>query len=103
MKKVNASDEQAVAQAQAKEKRQRSKEIADVDKLLNEDWGRRIVWRILETSGMRRSSFQQGSNSNTFFNEGMRNVGLWLLSEAEEADEKNVLLPMMETENKPKR
>ena len=60
------------------------------DKLVSlteaEDWkwfmsgkrGRRIVHRLLETTGVYRSSFT--GNSTTFFNEGQRNVGLRVLA-----------------------
>lgn len=41
--------------------------------------GRRFVWRILETAGLYRSSFT--GNSETFFREGMRNIGLQLVGQ----------------------
>lgn len=37
------------------------------------------MWRVLEMAGVYRSSFT--GNSTTFFNEGMRNIGLMLISE----------------------
>jgi hypothetical protein len=51
-----------------------------------EDWqwlmedirGRRIVRRLLETTGVYRTSFT--GNSETFFREGSRNVGLQILN-----------------------
>lgn len=43
--------------------------------LMGEPRGRRFVWRLLERSGVFRSSFT--GNSQTFFNEGARSVGLW--------------------------
>lgn len=42
--------------------------------LMSDKRGRRIVWGLLETTGIYRSSFT--GNSETFFREGARNVGL---------------------------
>lgn len=58
----------------------------------DEDWkwlmgsarGRRIVWRILGLTGLFRSSFT--GNSQTFFMEGERNVGLKLQTKIAQAD-----------------
>lgn len=41
--------------------------------------GRRFIWRLLGITGIFRSSFT--GNSETFFREGERNVGLKLLTE----------------------
>ena len=38
--------------------------------------GRRFMWRLLEKTGMYRTSFT--GNSTTFFNEGQRNIGLMM-------------------------
>lgn len=85
MKKgYDASDEHEVQQATAKSKRSQDRDLADLKRLLQEDWGRRFVWRVLETSGLFRSSFT--GNSTTFFNEGQRNIGLWLVDEVLAAD-----------------
>lgn len=46
----------------------------DVVWLMSQARGRRFIWRLLERTGLHRSSFT--GNSTTFFNEGMRNVGL---------------------------
>lgn len=40
--------------------------------------GRRFIWRLLEDAGVFQSSFT--GNSETFFREGQRNVGLKVLS-----------------------
>jgi hypothetical protein len=42
--------------------------------LMSQPRGRRLVWRLLEETGQHRSSFT--GNSETFFREGERNVGL---------------------------
>ena len=47
--------------------------------LMGDPRGRRIMWRLLEMTGIYRSSFT--GNSETFFREGARNVGLQLVAE----------------------
>lgn len=54
-------------------------EIEDLKWLMSDKRGRRVVWRLLDKTGVYRSSFT--GNSTTFFNEGARNVGLQLLLE----------------------
>jgi hypothetical protein len=54
-------------------------------RVIRDDWtwlmgskrGRRIVWGILEECGVFRTSFT--GNSETFFREGRRAIGLWAL------------------------
>jgi hypothetical protein len=50
--------------------------------LMSSKRGRRIMWRLLEKTGVYRSSFT--GNSETFFREGMRNVGLMLMAQVNE-------------------
>jgi hypothetical protein len=57
-------------------------EQEDFKWLMGNKRGRRIMWRLLERTGMYRSSFT--GNSETFFREGMRNVGLSLLAQVHE-------------------
>lgn len=57
-------------------------EQEDFKWLMGNKRGRRIVWRLLERTGVYRSSFT--GNSETFFREGMRNVGLTLLAQIHE-------------------
>jgi len=83
-KEFDASNEQEVKRAEQKAKNQRDTEIADLKNLLSSKRGRRIVWRILEQTGMHRTSFT--GNSTTFFNEGQRNIGLWLVEQVLSAD-----------------
>jgi hypothetical protein len=93
-KGFDASDEQEVQRATTKSKRERDRELADLKKLLQQDWGRRIVWRVLDYSGLHRTSFT--GNSTTFFNEGQRNIGLWLVDEVLSADTDSYLLMLKE-------
>lgn len=65
------------------EKHARQEEREDVKWLMKSRQGRRIAWRLLELTGVFRSSFT--GNNETFFREGMRNVGLVLMAQINEA------------------
>lgn len=69
----------------AEQKRERQNEIDDVRKILKNPEGRRLFWRLLGKCGIFRNSFSANSNQ-TAFSEGMRNVGLDLLNDMNEAD-----------------
>lgn len=60
----------------------RRQEIEDLKWLMAHKQGRRFVTRLLDKAGIYRTSFT--GNSETFFREGMRNVGLFVLSEVME-------------------
>lgn len=55
---------------------QRQHDVEDMRWLMQDKRGRRVAWRLLERTGVFRSSFT--GNSETFFREGERNVGLYL-------------------------
>lgn len=52
---------------------------ADLRRVMGSESGRRFINRLLSRCGVYRSSFT--GNSETFFREGARNVGLFLLAE----------------------
>lgn len=54
-------------------------EVQDLQWLMGNKRGRRIVHRLLAKTGLFRSSFNN-SGSATAFNEGQRNVGLQLMA-----------------------
>lgn len=54
----------------------------DLKWIMSNKRGRRFIWRLLSTAGIYRTSFT--GNSTTFFNEGMRNLGLMILQEIHE-------------------
>lgn len=58
---------------------QRAQEIEDFKHVASSVEGRRFLWRLLEKTGVYRSSFT--GSSETFFREGQRNVGLFLIGE----------------------
>ena len=64
----------AIADRELRDKLARENEEADVKWLMSNKRGRRVMWRLLEQSGVYRLSFN--SNSMTMaFNEGQRNFG----------------------------
>lgn len=73
-------DEQANALTQ---QTARQKEIDDFKWLLGHKQGRRIAWRILEQAGVYRQTFT--GNSESFFLEGKRSIGLFVLAEVMDA------------------
>jgi hypothetical protein len=78
-KSFNASDESQVKDRKRKDERLRDIELADVKKIMGSYEGRRFMWRLLDRAGVFRTSFT--GNSTTFFNEGMRNIGLIVLAD----------------------
>lgn len=62
--------------------RKRKQEADDIRWLMAHKQGRRILWRVLEQAGIYRTSFT--GNSETFFREGKRALGLFLLSDVHE-------------------
>jgi hypothetical protein len=51
----------------------------DIRWLMSSSQGRRFMHRLLDTCGVYRTSFT--GNSETYFREGMRNIGLILLAD----------------------
>lgn len=60
-------------------RRKRDREDGDLRKILSIPEGRRLIWKILSETGIYRSSFT--GNSETFYNEGRRRIGLFILEE----------------------
>lgn len=71
--------QKALSETEMRNKLSAQTESEDFKWLMGNKRGRRIVWRLLERTGVYRSSFT--GNSETFFREGMRNVGLSLLDQ----------------------
>lgn len=69
-------------QRELEERKRRHREVEDFKWLMAHAQGRRFVWRLLELAGVFRTSFT--GNSETFFREGMRNMGLVVLAEVHE-------------------
>lgn len=75
----NAADESQVKSAQEKSKLKSDRDDQDLRFVLNHDQGLRVIWKLLETCGVFKSSFT--GSSETYFLEGQRNVGLKLLND----------------------
>jgi len=80
----NASDPKQVKKAKQKEKFNRDDELKDLKEILATNAGKRFIYRYLSKCGVFKSSFT--GNSETFFREGERNIGLQLLADVQEAD-----------------
>ena len=85
------ADPRQVRDKTRKEKLGRAGELADFIEIMNTPAGRRFIWRLLELTGFQKSSFT--GNSTTFFNEGMRNVGLIIWADLQERPD--LLVQMM--------
>ena len=72
------------AATQAKANLQRQQQVEDLKWLMGHAQGRRIVTRLFEKTGIRRTPFHT-SGSQMSFNAGAQNVGLWLEAEVLEA------------------
>lgn len=75
----------------------RAKELDDFRWLMSHKQGRRIVWRILEQAGVYRQTFT--GNSESFFLEGKRNMGLFVLAESMDAGLEAHMLMLKENRN----
>ena len=77
----------------------RQQEAADFRWLMNDHRGRRLMWRLMAQCKVFEPSFNpHGGVMN--FNEGQRNVGLFLLGEVNQLCP--ALFPVMAAENAPK-
>lgn len=91
----NAASESQVNTASDKMQGTRDRELNDVRHVLGSIQGRRLIWRYLETCGVFRTSFT--GSSQTFFNEGERNIGLKLLADINEASPESYLTMLKES------
>ncbi len=75
----NPHDPEQVAQAEKRANAKAMQADNDLKFLLSSKQGRRFLWKQLEFCRVFSTSFT--GNSQTFFNEGMRNVGLKLFND----------------------
>lgn len=78
----------------------RRDELSDIKSVMSTENGRRVMYRILVRAGIYKTSYVAGSDpQHTAFNEGGRNIGLWTLSELEQAAPASYLKMMEESRN----
>ena len=92
----DAGDAEAVGRRARRLAREEQRRAAGLRYVLADRRGRDWLWSLLESCRIYESSFT--GDSGTFFNEGMRNVGLRVLTEIAAADPQ-ALVTMM-TENR---
>lgn len=80
---ANSADQKANEKAKKDEKFNRVQELKDLKDALENPSVQRVMWRFLSKAGLFSTSFT--GNSTTFFNEGQRSFGLWMLTEFETA------------------
>lgn len=80
----NSADEEHVKRRRVTEKDARQQAMDDLNAVLGTPAGERVIWSILDACGVFRTSMT--GNSQTFFNEGRRSVGLEIFAAINEAD-----------------
>jgi len=94
----DASDPGQVSARVNADKRRREREVDDLRAVVATPEGRRVMWRMLEHCGVFRSTFT-GHGARDAFNEGARNVGLFVMGELAEA-EPEVITTMLKESKK---
>lgn len=97
-KAFNAADEAQVEERGKKKESERDQQLNDLRHILASPQGRRFYWRKLSDCGVFKTSFT--GNSTTFFNEGMRNVGLGMMTDLMDADPQAYITMMNESKEK---
>lgn len=80
----NASNPAELKKKEKQEEYLAKQEIDDIKHVLGSPGGRRFIWKYLSFAGVFQTSFT--GNSQTFFNEGKRTVGLKLIDDITEAN-----------------
>lgn len=91
---MNAAEPQQVAELDSKAKRASKVADDDLSAIMSEQTGRRFIYRVFEMAGIFRLSYT--GNSETFFNEGARNIGLRLLAEIQRVCPDSFILMLKE-------
>jgi hypothetical protein len=73
------------------------RQLSDIRRVLGIPEGRRLVWRLMSEAGIFRSSFT--GNSETFFREGKRNIGLFILADVMVAQPESFTVMQREAAN----
>lgn len=93
----NAADEDQVKLAGDREKLGRDRDLEDLRFVLSSRQGRRFYWRYMAVCGVFTQSFT--GNSETFFKEGKRAIGLRLLEDLNDAAPEAYVLMLGESKD----
>ncbi len=88
---MDTGDVTDVKKKKTKAQLRRLKENEWLKDILSKPGGRDFIWRLLTKCGVYDTSFT-GDAPHTFFNEGKRQIGLWVLTEIDDADNRSILL-----------
>ena len=77
----NAASGKQVGKAVAKAKEERRQELKDIQAVMSAPQGRRLMWRIINQMCHVDTLSKEHSGSETYFNEGERNIGRLLKSD----------------------
>lgn len=80
----DASDEKHVKTKKTRAKIERENQLSAMRDIIESKGGAEFLWRLLSRCRLYETSFT--GNSQTFFNEGKREIGLWVLAEIMAAD-----------------
>ena len=75
----NASDTESLDIRKRLERRRDNRQRGNIKQIMSTEAGREFMWTLLDRCGIYRSSFT--GNSETFFREGERNIGLYLTAQ----------------------
>ena len=93
----DTGDVKQVRKRRTKAQLANQKNTEELRRLLADKKMRDFMWRLLEQCKVYHTTFT-GAGPTTFFNEGQRQVGLWLLNEIFDSDIRAYAL--MQTENR---
>lgn len=96
-KNDNAADVDQINKKTMNAKKLREQWVKDLKEVMSTPAGRRVLGQIIEGSGIKKSSYT--GNSETFYKEGRRSIGIWLEDEIKEAAPKEFVLQFNENAN----
>jgi len=94
----NIADEAQVKEGASKSKRIRERELMDVKLILETDYGRRFIWRLLEKAKVFGSIWEQSARIH--YNSGQQDFGHFVMSEVTESNPESLILMMKESKKR---
>ena len=96
----NAGDEESVKEKKTKTQLRKEQEVEELKQVLSTKVGRNVLWRVLAKCGIFEGTFT--GNSNTFFKEGRRSVGIEILADICKANDMAFINMQIEALNREK-